>query len=185
MIICKSITILNKSLFSRILCILPLIRCNVDRMKFLKEPLPINGYEAVSLRINKVIGKKLQSKAWPIGHDQFKSFIIIEPIIVEPIHIQLFNVFEVLAPFRQIFIVSGISTNNLCYWSVALSFLFETCLVVGGRWLENVIKYQLNFDWWLLVCLTVHSWQSNHKLFSWPMFFSDLLYSTLNADALK
>ena len=34
-------------------------RCNVDRMKLLKKPLPINGYEEVWMRINKVIGIKL------------------------------------------------------------------------------------------------------------------------------
>ena len=34
-------------------------RCNVDRMKLLKKPLPIDGYEEVWMSINKVIGNNL------------------------------------------------------------------------------------------------------------------------------
>ena len=31
-------------------------RCNVDRMKMMKKNLPLDGYEDVWLRINKIIG---------------------------------------------------------------------------------------------------------------------------------
>ena len=32
-------------------------RCNVDRMRLLRKPLPLVGYEDVWMRIHKIIGK--------------------------------------------------------------------------------------------------------------------------------
>ena len=34
-------------------------RCNVDRMRLLRKPLPLVGYEDVWVRIQKIIGKHL------------------------------------------------------------------------------------------------------------------------------